>query len=330
MLRTDPPPVPWLVESLLARGALTLVAGREGEGKSLTAMQLAVGVAAGVPVVGVGCHRGGVLVIDAENGGQEIHRRVRSLGLAHDAAEYFSIYEAHGWHLESDLRDLEAMLREQAPALVVLDSFRSLWPGGDENDSGEVAQVLDPLRNLLRAHGASGLLLHHSSKRGSYRGSTGIGASCDLVFALESADGDTDPQRRRLACRKCRLAARPAARWLRITSHEGRVSVLPTMPHVRDVAPRTPARDALRPRMLEEIRKRPGLRLSEWAVNAGREPKDGTVRAVRDALEQDGVVERDSTGRYYPVDNEDAPEQCEPREKVQLHPAPTAVGSVRA
>lgn len=35
MLRTPPPDVPWLVEPVLADGLLTIVAGREGEGKSM-------------------------------------------------------------------------------------------------------------------------------------------------------------------------------------------------------------------------------------------------------------------------------------------------------
>ena len=47
MVRENPPPVPWIIEGLVVRGALTVLNGREGEGKSLLAMALAAGVALG-------------------------------------------------------------------------------------------------------------------------------------------------------------------------------------------------------------------------------------------------------------------------------------------
>ena len=41
LLSTDPEPVNWLIEGLVARGTLTLLVGREKEGKSLLALALA-------------------------------------------------------------------------------------------------------------------------------------------------------------------------------------------------------------------------------------------------------------------------------------------------
>ena len=302
MLVTEPPAVPWLVDGLVALGALTILVGREGKGKSLTAMQLAVAVASGATeVAGMPCFPGHVLVIDAENGSQEIHRRLQGLGMTPDDADRLLLHEAHGWHLEHDLSQLAALLSKHAPALVVLDSFRSLWPGGDENDSAAVARALDPLRNLLRAHCAAGLLLHHLSKNGSYRGSTGIGAACELVYRLDSADGDPDAQRRRLTCLKSRPAAKPPTRWLRIASHDGRLLLEPTGAHVADTRARTPVRDDLRPRMLDVIRANPGRRLKDWATAVGRDPRDATLRRLRDELVLEGLVDRDADDLYWPA-----------------------------
>ena len=45
MVRETPPDVPWVVEGLVVRSSLTVLNGREGEGKSLLAMALAAGVA---------------------------------------------------------------------------------------------------------------------------------------------------------------------------------------------------------------------------------------------------------------------------------------------
>ena len=61
MVGSSPPPVPWVVEGLAVEGSLTLISGKEGEGKSLLAMSLAAGVALGEDVAGVPCKRTGVL-----------------------------------------------------------------------------------------------------------------------------------------------------------------------------------------------------------------------------------------------------------------------------
>jgi hypothetical protein len=45
------------------------------------------------------------------------------------------VFEADGFDLRTDLGELERVLDDHRPALLVLDSFRSLW-GGKENDSG--------------------------------------------------------------------------------------------------------------------------------------------------------------------------------------------------
>src|SRR5439155_216720 len=76
-----PPPVAWLVEGLCARGALSLIAGQPKAGKSLVALALAGGVAAGEPAAGIRCRPGAALVVDAENSEAEIHRRLFGLDL---------------------------------------------------------------------------------------------------------------------------------------------------------------------------------------------------------------------------------------------------------
>ena len=138
-------------------------------------MALSTGVALGEDIAGFTCKQQKVLIVDAENGEYEIHRRVKSLGLP---SRGVTVVEADGFHLGRELGELEALLEREQPGLVILDSFRSLWPGGDENDSCAVAGVLDPLRNLLRRLGPAGILLHHVSRAGNdYRGNSAIGAA---------------------------------------------------------------------------------------------------------------------------------------------------------
>lgn len=180
------PVVNWLIDGVVERGTLTLIAGREKEGKSLLSFAFCASVCSGGGMIaGIDCKAGRVLVIDAENGEKEIHRRVRALGLAREHAERLTVAETRGFDLRGDLAVLDALLVETRPDLVVLDSFRSLWTG-DENDSGAVSSVLDPLRNLIRSHDAAALLIHHMRKDGGYRGNSAIGSSVENILELVS------------------------------------------------------------------------------------------------------------------------------------------------
>lgn len=298
MVAEEPQPPPWVIEGLVVAGMLTVLHGREGEGKSLLAQALAAGVAAGEDEAGLTCHRGGVVIVDAENGEHEIHRRVHALGLPGDGIE---IFEADGFDLRSDLAELERVLEENRPALLVLDSFRSLW-AGKENDSGEVSAVLDPLRNLVRRFGAGGLLLHHSGRSsGHYRGSSAIGSSVELGFGLARAEGDSDRQRRYLETWKCRPAIEPPRAWLRLVSEGGRVFVDAAEPaetsesETERPEQAAPVRAALRPRVLAVLTAESQSR-ADIARAVGKDPKDRTVGRVLDILEREGEAQRDEGG----------------------------------
>jgi archaellum biogenesis ATPase FlaH len=298
MVREEPPAVPWVVEGLVARGMLTLLAGREGEGKSLLATALAAGVTIGEDEAGMVCHRGRALIVDAENGSYEIHRRVHALGLSPEGLE---VYETEGFDLRSDLAELERVLERHRPDFLVLDSFRSLW-GGKENDSGEAAAVLDPLRNLVRRFDAGTLMLHHSGKStGEYRGNSAIGASAEFVFKLAKVAEDPERRvRRYLETGKCRPAPEPEKRWLRLEVERGQVYVDRADPfecheEEEDDRPVAPVREELRPQILGALATEPRSR-ADVARSVGREPKDRSVGRVLKELERDGAAERSEEG----------------------------------
>ena len=290
MVREQPPRVPWVIEGLVARGMLTVLNGREGEGKSLLAMALAAGVLTGQTEAGLACERGRVMVIDAENGEHEIHRRVRTLELPATDVE---VFEAQGFDLRKDSGELEAAIGEHRPDLLVLDSYRTLW-GGEENDSGEVAAVLDPLRNLVRRLDAGALLLHHSGKvNGAYRGSSAIGASAELGFTLARSDADPeDSPRRYLATWKCRPAEKPPRRWLQLSVEAGRVFIDEAdPPEEEEPAKPAPVTEELTPRVRAVLGEQP-TSLADIARAVGHDPKNRSVRRVLDALLEAGDAEK--------------------------------------
>jgi hypothetical protein len=231
MLSTEPPPVPWVIEPLLVAGCVTMVAGREGQGKSMLALALASAIGHGASIAGLDCQAGTVVYVDAENGEREAHRRVRGLGVKAGTLTYV---EAQGFNLAQHITLLEDLVAEHKPSVLILDSLRSLAPGLDENDSKQAEAAVRPVSRLAQTQGIPVLLLHHAGKGGhEYRGSTAIGAAVELGFTLSRHDEDPDKRtRRKLACWKSRPAPEPEERWISMGSHDGLITLAEAEPFV--------------------------------------------------------------------------------------------------
>lgn len=330
MVENTPPEIPYVIHGLAIERTLTLISGREGEGKSLLAMSLACGVALGEDVAGFECEEARVLVVDAENGQYEIHRRVKTLGLPSSGV---AVVEADGFRLGADLHHLEAVIERERPGLVILDSFRSLWPGGDENDSGAVAGVLDPLRNMLRRQGPAAILLHHVSRAGNdYRGTSAIGAGIEVGFRLARHPDDPKARDRRyLHCFKSRPAPEPEDRWLALHVERGQVFVDQTEPFVAeddDEAPAAPKRAELAPSLLAAAAE--PITWPELARAIDRSPKDGTARRLRDDLLAAGELVNVEDGRLKVPDGVAPPDTAsESQDSAGCHGAGAPIGDAQ-
>jgi hypothetical protein len=285
MLATDPPPVPWVVEPLLAEGCVTMLAGREGQGKSMLALALAAAVGHGATVAGFACRPGLTLVVDAENGEREAHRRVRGLGIKPSTLVYV---EAVGFNLAEDVGLIANLVDEHRPTVLVLDSLRSLAPGLDENESRPVEAALRPVSRLAQDKSIPVLLLHHAGKQGAeYRGSTAIGAAVELGFTLSRREEDPEKRtRRRLACWKSRPAPEPEPRWISLESRDGLILLGEAEPFEGEVGRK---RDELREDVLVTLTAISQSR-ARIARAVGRNPGDTTVLRVLQDLETEGLA----------------------------------------
>ncbi len=301
MLTTEPAPVDWLIEGVAARGALTLLAGREKEGKSMIALAIGACVlSGGGSVAGLACRAGRVLIVDAENGESEAHRRVRALGLDSRHVENIEYVEPRGFDLRGDLRELDRLLERSRSDLCILDSFRTLW-GGEENSSGDVAGALDPLRALLRDRDVAGVLIHHLGRRGGeYRGSSAIGASVENLLELARVEGDPDRRRRRLRNSRCRFEEEAPDRWLTIEADRrlGALFIEEAEPYEAEDAPpsvRAPVRASLAARLRERLTDTP-QRLADLCRAEGLDTKDASARRALAALAAGGEAEQVENG----------------------------------
>ncbi len=212
----EAPVVEWLVEEFLSRGAVTLLAGAPGSGKSLLAQSIAAAAVSGRGnVAGIGVEPARVCIVDGENGEELIQRRFTALGL--EAAAWgtrLRVFAAEGFDLVSDLEQLNATLSADPCDLLILDAWASLWTGSEASVDA-VRHCLGALRELSRAHRLGTVLIHHTTKgTTTYRGSGAIASTLEAVFTLTR--GDRDPERV-LTCEKMRLGPEPPVRNLEVS-----------------------------------------------------------------------------------------------------------------
>lgn len=181
----SPPPVSWLLEDWIAMGDLTLLVGGGGIGKSWITMGLALAVINGSPsFMNQHVHESGpVLYVDEENPLDEIHRRLKRMGLSPSTMGQLRYLWNQGIRLDTDPDTLLDEALDLRPKAVILDSLTRLH-GQEENSVGAMAPLLnDGIRPLAREAGAAVILIHHMDKAANGpRGSGDIRNSADAVI----------------------------------------------------------------------------------------------------------------------------------------------------
>jgi AAA domain len=199
------PATEWIVEGILPRASVTLLAGEPGSYKTWLALALLRGVASGGNFLGRKCAQTSVLYLDRENPLAVMRERLAVLGIESSAAAESRIWG--GWLGDAppaigDARLME-IARERRP-LIIFDSLIRFHAAADENSATEMAMVMQELRSLANA-GATVVALHHKPKsEGShYRGSSDIAGGVDTGWAISR---DRDAGLLRLECFKSRYA----------------------------------------------------------------------------------------------------------------------------
>jgi DNA repair protein RadA/Sms len=172
----------------LVPGAVVLLAGEPGVGKSTLALQLAAGVRATGPT----------LYVTGEESPQQLRLRAERLPALPEDLLVVSETRA------------EALLepwRERDPALVVVDSIQTLRSDRVESAPGSVAQVRECaalLAALAKAQGAALVLVGHVTKDGAIAGPRVLEHLVDVVLTFE---GDRSHPFRMLRASKNRFGS---------------------------------------------------------------------------------------------------------------------------
>lgn len=186
-----PDPVP-LIEGILFRDSLAWIYGKPGSGKSFVGIDWAGCVANGLPWAGVHeVSKGDVLYLVAE-GTSGVRRRVRAwekhTGIRMNKVTFLPI--AVQLLNGNDRRALELLVQEMRPALIVIDTQARCTVGANENDNGEMGNVVAAADHLREASGACVLLIHHSGRNGeNMRGASAFdGAATSIIKVTKNEE----------------------------------------------------------------------------------------------------------------------------------------------
>lgn len=200
---TDPP-VQWLVDELLPRGGLVVLAGGPGAAKSLLILDAAARMARGLTWLGKAVKAASTLYLVGEGGGG-MGARIRAWMAKHGGqekvgGEYVALLDGIP-NLAVDtavLTLLEIMEQCEAdygkmPEVVVVDTLAMAAPGAEENETKDMGLLLKVLAEVRLRTGCTFVVLHHLKKlppgtpsasvtMDALRGSSAVAGAADVIL----------------------------------------------------------------------------------------------------------------------------------------------------
>ena len=181
-------PLNFVVDTLLSQG-LHILAGSPKVGKSWLALWLAVTVAKGEAVWGMGVKQGTTLYLCLEDSTLRIQNRLFEITEDAPASVHFTTNsDTLGKGLEEQLC---AFLSEHPDTvLIIIDTLQMIRGAGYDNTYANDYRDLSALKRIADAHGIAILLIHHLRKEfaddvfSRISGTTAISGAVDSSFTL--------------------------------------------------------------------------------------------------------------------------------------------------
>jgi len=177
--------VNYIVGDLIPEGAITMLTGDSGHGKTIFATALAGAIAAGGQFLGREVVQRKVLYLDRENPLSLVKQHLFDLHI--ERTPDLIIWGCWCEHPADGpaAASLHEFARAEKPVMI-FDSLIAFHTG-NEQDASETRKYLQLYRDLAAA-GATVILLHHTGKSENakqYRGSSDIKASVDMAWLIE-------------------------------------------------------------------------------------------------------------------------------------------------
>ena len=185
-----PPLAPPLIEGVLRQGHKMLLAGPSKAGKSVSLIELCIGIAEGVKWFGWQCTQGKVLYVNLELDRSSCLHRFRdvyaALGLKPNNIDKIDIWNLRGKSVPMDKLAPKLIRRaaKKGYIAVIIDPIYKVLTG-DENSADQMAHFTNQFDKICTELGSSVIYCHHHSK-GSQGGKKSMDrASGSGVFARD-------------------------------------------------------------------------------------------------------------------------------------------------
>jgi hypothetical protein len=191
----------YTIEPFFEQGTMNMVSAPPNTWKSWLLFQFAYNIASGIEVLGkFATEKAGVMIVNEEDSARLVQDRLRLLAITEpDLPIYYRI--AQGAKLTEDfIKPLIAEAKEMDVGVIMFDSLRAIH-SADENDSTEMQEVLDLLKQISREN-ITVIFTHHHRKKAQFggknndaestRGSSGINAAISGHISLEEKDNKPD------------------------------------------------------------------------------------------------------------------------------------------
>lgn len=224
--------VDWIWWPYISKGALTIVEGDPGLGKSYFMQMVSSAIVDGGRLPGDGGLKGsekirksGVYYFSVEDdAGTVIVPRLRSNGCKH--LHNFRIYDRKLTMDEDGLETAEFLVAKHKVSMVVFDTLNYFVGGIDVHRANEVSQQMEHFQRLASKHHIAVVVLRHLTKNSSgavkaaYRGQGSIAFSGSAREVLTVGLHPDDHQLKIVAVTKLNLAAIPKALGYRIEGNK--------------------------------------------------------------------------------------------------------------
>lgn len=285
----DQPDPEWLIDGLIPEG-LSVLYGSPSTFKSFLALDWALCLATGRVWNGHKITEPGHVIYVAAEGRGGLKKRVLAWWEANDRPDMSRIHflpEAVNLLGPSEVALLKNTI-EAVPGpvkMIVVDTMARSMVGGDENSAKEVGQVIEALDGLKVA---GKLVVHHTGKNGSERGSSALRGAADLMILVRREENAPNVE---IACEK----AKDFEAWATITMRRELAEDSLVLAPVPIFQARLQAQDELRERVLAYVREHGPV--SKNKIEKGVGGKTVLVRQVIDQLRVEGLLDLEQTGQ---------------------------------
>jgi len=291
-LATLPDPS-WLLTDEIQRSGYHLLYGASGSGKTFFAIDRALRAVA----AGARC----LYIATEDLSGLKVRTaawRAHNKGMG-GALAWLDM--PHGLDLSdvTQVYDLMIAITGLDLDLITIDTLREAHTG-DENSSQAMAAVNRAIQQMIRETGAAVDVVHHSGVNdGRERGSTALGANCDIKWKIAGDDGGFVT----VSCEKFRHGAVFSPRYYRITptpSVEGGAVLLPVGSTTdRGDSPLTAGQRKILEMLALSIFEEQGAKSTQIERDTGM-PSSSMNRAL-DSLKKKGFITQGSKGDPYSI-----------------------------